>query len=120
MSPANFCTLTSKRATAIWRRESTRGKFGRAIIPPTFGSRGPFRHRRRGICGPHSELFFDAAPTSVAAVDINPITQPSRFIEVSNIVTITHRTRSGPNNELAPLPQPLVEWLWAWSGSKWW
>jgi alanyl-tRNA synthetase len=64
---------------------------------------------RSGICGPHSELFFDAAPTSVAAVDGNPITQPSRFIEVSNIVTITHRTRSGPNNGLAPLPQPLVE-----------
>ena len=45
----------------------------------------------------------------MAAVDANPITQPSRFIEVSNIVTITHRTRSGPNNGLAPLPQPLVE-----------
>ena len=64
---------------------------------------------RSGICGPHSELFFDLAPTSEATVDANPLTQPSRFIEVSNIVTITCRTRLGPNNGLVPLPQPLVE-----------
>jgi alanyl-tRNA synthetase len=60
---------------------------------------------RSGICGPHSELFFDVAPRS----DASPLTQPSRFIEVSNIVTITHRTRSGPDHGLAPLPLPLVE-----------
>lgn len=64
---------------------------------------------RSGICGPHSELFFDTAPTGGVTVDANPLTQPSRFIEVSNIVTITHRTRGGPNDGLVPLPQPLVE-----------
>ena len=64
---------------------------------------------RSGICGPHSEMFFDLAPDSKAKMDTNPLKQPSRFIEVSNIVTITHRTRPGSDNGLEPLPRPLIE-----------
>jgi alanyl-tRNA synthetase len=64
---------------------------------------------RSGICGPHSEIFFDLARDSVASNGGSPLTQPDRYLEVSNIVTITHRTRPGPDSGLSALPKPLVE-----------
>jgi alanyl-tRNA synthetase len=64
---------------------------------------------RSGICGPHSEMFFDLAPDSAAANGGGPLTQADRYLEVSNIVAITHRTRPGTDSGLSALPKPLVE-----------
>lgn len=64
---------------------------------------------RSGICGPHSEIFFDMHPESTDAPGANPLTHPERFLEVSNIVTITHHADAGPSGEVVTLPQPLVE-----------
>jgi alanyl-tRNA synthetase len=64
---------------------------------------------RSGICGPHSEMFFDLVPASVAVNGGGPLTQADRYLEVSNIVTITHRVRPGPGSGLSALPKPLVE-----------
>jgi len=65
--------------------------------------------KRSGICGPHSEVFFALAPHTSTSKKVGPLMQPSRFLEVSNIVTITHRARLGMNNGLLKLPRPLVE-----------
>jgi alanyl-tRNA synthetase len=64
---------------------------------------------RSGICGPHSEIFFDLAPGGVPMNGGNPLTQVDRYLEVSNVVTITHRTRPELGRGLEPLPKPLVE-----------
>jgi alanyl-tRNA synthetase len=64
---------------------------------------------RSGICGPHSEVFFDLARDSIAVNEGSPLTQADRYLEVSNIVTITHRTRPGADSGLSALPKPLVE-----------
>ncbi len=65
--------------------------------------------KRSGICGPHSEVFFDLAPHTRTSTGVGPLMHPGRFLEISNIVTITHRTRPGMNNGLLQLPSPLVE-----------
>ena len=59
---------------------------------------------RSGICGPNSEVFLEITPAD--RFNAGPLTQPTRFIELSNIVTITHHKQS---NGLNPLPAPLVE-----------
>ena len=64
---------------------------------------------RSGICGPHSEIFFDLAPEGNEAPGAGPLTHPERFLEVSNIVTITHQTCPGSTGGILPLPKPLVE-----------
>lgn len=64
---------------------------------------------RSGICGPHSEIFFDMDPGKDGTPGANPLTHPERFLEVSNIVTITHQAHTGPSGDIVPLPQPLVE-----------
>jgi alanyl-tRNA synthetase len=63
---------------------------------------------RSGICGPHSEVFYDLDPARAHSPDASPLTRPARFLELSNIVTITHRSRGGARG-LDALPQPLIE-----------
>ncbi|MGH9858350.1 MAG: alanine--tRNA ligase-related protein, partial [Acidobacteriota bacterium] len=59
---------------------------------------------RSGICGPNSEVFLELRPDSNHT---GPLTTPERFIELTNIVAITHR--KGSENNLEQLPSPLVE-----------
>jgi alanyl-tRNA synthetase len=61
---------------------------------------------RSGICGPNSEVFLEITPATNDRINANPLTQVARFIELSNIVTITHHKRS---NGLNLLPAPLAE-----------
>jgi alanyl-tRNA synthetase len=64
---------------------------------------------RSGICGPNSEVFLEVTPAIDDRIHEGPLTQAARFIEVTNIVTITHRKLNGSNNGLLPLHTPLVE-----------
>lgn len=63
--------------------------------------------KRSGICGPHSEVFFDLSPET-GSDTANPLNRPERFLEVSNVITITHRANE-EENSLQVLPRPLVE-----------
>jgi alanyl-tRNA synthetase len=59
---------------------------------------------RSGICGPNSELFLELEDDCDGA---GPLKAPERFIELTNIVAITHR--KGLQDSLEELPAPLVE-----------
>jgi alanyl-tRNA synthetase len=58
---------------------------------------------RSGICGPNSEVFLELDASNGGG----PLKTPERFIELTNIVAITHR--KGTENNLERLPTPLVE-----------
>ncbi len=58
---------------------------------------------RSGICGPHSEIFV-----ALDGDGGGPLVDPDRYLEVSNVVTITHHARPGGHG-IDPLPRPLAE-----------
>ena len=59
---------------------------------------------RSGICGPNSEMFLELYPHRDGG---GPLQDPSRFVELSNIVAITHR--KALDHRLEELSLPLVE-----------
>lgn len=60
---------------------------------------------RSGICGPHSEVFYPLLENLPQGAD--PLSCPQAFIEISNLVTITHKAKG--DGAITALPQPLVE-----------
>jgi len=65
---------------------------------------------KSGICGPHTEVFVDLGEEcGCDKSDCGPFCSPERFLEIANIVKITHHRKEAKSNALVPLPSPLLE-----------
>ena len=85
-------------ATNFWREEAN------------------FGEERAGICGPHTEVFYDRGEAFGCMQDMcGPHCQCGRFLEIANIVFITARQQA--NGRFVGLTRPLVacglgiEWI---------
>jgi alanyl-tRNA synthetase len=67
-------------------------------------------HHRSGICGPHTEIFYDRGEDwGCQQEDCGVDCGCGRYIEVANTVFISHRQQLASHAHLNPLPIPLVE-----------
>lgn len=65
---------------------------------------------RSGICGPHTEVFYDMGRCHHLSTETcNPFTCPERYLELANIVFISHRRKREGAGTLERLPTPLIE-----------